>query len=84
MSPHDGRIVDQWVLVEVGVPADLGWGTAVLNADGSVTRTCKDCGASVTGPSRWDGQTRVVERRPLRHEEGCRVWPSLGNNPGRS
>src|SRR2546428_7415494 len=47
---HDrgARRLDQWV-PEIGVSVDLGWGTAVVNADDTVTRNCKGCGASGTG-----------------------------------
>jgi hypothetical protein len=70
----EGRWIDTWVAVEMGVPHDIGWGIVILNADRTVTRTCKGCGVSVT--SRILGVTKV-EPKPFEHADGCPMWPLL-------
>lgn len=81
---NEGRRLDYWVPAEVGVPVDVGWGFIVVNADETVTRTCKGCGASVTSAMQLVGAMYEVEQRPFVHRDGCQVWPRLGNNPGTS
>jgi hypothetical protein len=67
---------------EVGVPVDIGWGVAVLNADDTVTRTCKGCGVSVTtAVVRSDGHFAKVTEAPIMHRFLCPVGDRLGNNP---
>jgi hypothetical protein len=74
-----GRRIDQYTQVSaVGVPFDLGWAIGVLNADETVTRTCKACHASATTPVTPAGE---VTPAPITHEDGCPIYARLGNNP---
>jgi hypothetical protein len=72
-----GVLVEQWVGGDPAQAFDLGWGTAVLR--GSVcTRTCKTCGASVSGPVVSIGLVIHVVPRPFEHRAGCAVYAGLG------
>jgi hypothetical protein len=78
----EGRRVDQWVLGPTGRPYDLGWGTAVVSADEStVTRTCKECRASVTSRAVRVGLVLEVEPVPFVHRPGCTVADRLVDVP---
>jgi hypothetical protein len=66
----------------VGVPFDIGWGIAVVNADHTITRTCKGCGAGAR--SAIDPATGRVARAAITHREACPVIDRLGNNPALS
>jgi hypothetical protein len=53
---------------------DLGWGVARINADDTVTQTCKGCGASATSAGVRKGNTVHVAEAALEHGVGCPVW----------
>lgn len=74
-----GQRIDHYVLAAAGTTVDLGWGTAVWNAeDRTVTRTCKGCSVSVTSPVDAHG---TVAPRYVHHHDDCTVVDRLGNNP---
>lgn len=65
----------------VGVPVDIGWGFAVMNADFTITRTCYGCGVRATTAVTLTSETtgKVVEAA-ITHKPGCKVVSRLGNN----
>lgn len=71
---------DEYVAVDLVVdrPFDLGWAVGVLNADNTITRTCKGCGASARSPfvERPDGVLDVIPA-PFEHGAGCPMWERL-------
>jgi hypothetical protein len=81
IESDEGRRIDHLVWMVVGVPVDLGWGIAVLNADQTVTRTCRSCGVSVVTAVLPGGK---VAEAAVHHRSNCRVVDRLGNNPTRS
>lgn len=75
----EGKRIDHYFAGAVGEQADLGWGIAVLNANETVTRTCKSCGVSVTTPVSPRGE---VARAAIHHHDGCAFMAGkVGNNP---
>jgi hypothetical protein len=74
MHPNDarGRQIHQWVAAP-GETVDLGWGTATINADDTVTRTCKGCGVSLTTPTWREGNVLHVVPNEFHHGDGCAV-----------
>lgn len=72
-----GQRIDSFVVIAVGEPVDLGWGIAELHADGTLTRTCKGCGVSVTTAVGTSGK---VAEAAIHHGAGCTVLARLGNN----
>lgn len=65
----DGEWIDFIGRFAVGVPVDIGWGIAVLNADDTVTRTCKSCGVVVS--SALEAKTRQPAPVSVDHRQGC-------------
>jgi hypothetical protein len=78
--------IDQWALLadRPGSAVDLGWGWARVNADDTVTRTCKGCGSSVTSPIVRQGNTIHVEPQPFEHKDNCPVWADIQRYLGRN
>jgi len=72
-----GYRVDNFVAVEVGKPVDVGWGTIVLNANETVTRTCNGCRAIAVSRVLPNGE---VARVPFVHDDDCPIFARLGNN----
>jgi hypothetical protein len=76
-----GQRHDQFAVMTVGVPVDLGWAWAVLHRDGTVTRACKGCGFRVTTGIEPGGKVAEAE---IHHARGCPIPDRLGNDPFRS
>jgi hypothetical protein len=77
IEPEKPKRIDAFVGLEIGKGTDIGWAIATLNADHTITRTCKGCGVTATSPI--DPETNKVEEVLIRHLAGCKV--KLGNNP---
>ena len=79
----DPRLIDTLVSVEgFEVPTDIGWGIVTFHKDGTLTRTCKGCGVSVTSRvteerSPLNPRAHKVESKPFQHGPGCPVWDEL-------
>lgn len=61
--------------LEVGVPKDIGWATATLRDNGTITRVCKGCLVEVV--SEFDPETGQVEEVPILHGAKCPVWAAI-------
>ena len=80
-----GKRIHQWIVTpENPTTVDLGWGTAVFNDDGTVTRTCKGCGAHVTSPYTREGNRVEVPPVPFHHRDNCPMWATIERHTGRS
>jgi len=82
MPRDEGTRIDHYVMHPgVGVPVDIGWGWAVLNADQTVTRTCKGCKVSVTTglTVSASGSSARVATAEVHHRPDCPIV--FGNDP---
>lgn len=60
---------------EIGKPVDIGWGTAILHIDGTVSRRCKGCGVEVRTP--YNRHTQKVVQASIQHRDTCVIFRTL-------